>query len=148
MLFRSAEAALARPVAQSFTPPNGQSDLNERQTGIFGFFVGANAFTTSLVGAPTYRGGTKTGDLKAVTVALSGSGRGTVSSAASGISCSTSNGDACTAQYASTNEIVLLASPNTGSRFGGWSGACTGTGACVLAMDTARSVTARFDPVP
>src|SRR5262249_50071317 len=32
--------------------------------------------------------------------------------------------------------------------FSGWSGACTGTGSCVVPMTAATTVTANFDPVP
>lgn len=142
------EATLARPVAAALATPAGAIDVNERATGLSGFYVNGNAFNTALAGAPPYRGGARTGDLNVVTVALSGSGRGVVSSLASGIGCSTANQDACTAQFSATSEVVLQASPMTGSRFAEWNGACTGTGACVLAMDASRSVTARFDPVP
>ncbi len=142
------EATLARPVASALATPAGATDVNERATGLSGFYVRGNAFNAALAGAPPYRGGAKTGALNVVTVALSGSGRGVVSSLASGIGCSTANQDACTAQFSTTAEVVLQASPMPGSRFAGWSGDCTGTGACVLAMDASRSVTARFDPVP
>lgn len=145
---RLGEATLARPVAASLATPSGATDINERAPGVFSIYVTGNAFNTALAGAAPYRGGAATGDLKAVTVALSGSGRGVVSSLPAGIACSSANQDACSAQFASTVEVVLQAAPATGSRFAGWSGACSGTGACVLAMDTARSVTARFDPAP
>jgi hypothetical protein len=39
--------------------------------------------------------------------------------------------------------LSALADP--GSLFAGWSGACTGTGACTVTMDAARTVAARFD---
>lgn len=142
------EATLARPVASALAAPAGTTDVNERATGLSGFYVSANVFNTALAGAPPYRGGAKTGDLNVVTVVLSGSGRGVVSSLASGIGCSSANQDACTAQFSSTSEVVLQASPMPGSRFAGWSGDCTGTAACVLAMDASRSVTARFDSTP
>lgn len=142
------DATLARPVASALAIPSGNTDINERATGLSGFYVRGNAFSTAFAGAPPYRGGAKTGGLNAVTVTLSGSGGGVVSSLASGIGCSSASQDACTAQFATTTEVVLQASPMTGSRFAGWSGDCTGTGACILAMDASRSVTARFDPVP
>lgn len=142
------EAAVARPVASALATPAGTTDINERATGLSGFYVNGNAFNTALAGAPPYRGGAKTGDLNVVSVALTGTGRGVVSSLASGIACSTTNQDACSAQFSTTAEVVLQASPTIGSRFAGWSGACTGTGACVVSMDTSRSVTALFDPVP
>jgi hypothetical protein len=145
---RLGEAALARPVAASLATPSGATDANERAPGVHSIFVTGNAFNGALTGAPPFRGGAATGDLRPVTVTLSGSGRGVVSSLPAGIACSSANQDACTGQFASTVEVVLQAAPQTGSRFAGWSGACSGTGACVLAMDASRSVAARFDPIP
>ena len=34
--------------------------------------------------------------------------------------------------------------PDAGNTFGGWSGACTGTGGCAVVLDAAKSVTATF----
>jgi len=43
--------------------------------------------------------------------------------------------------------VTLTAVPAAGSLFGGWSGACSGTGSCVVSMTAARSVTATFNLV-
>ena len=40
--------------------------------------------------------------------------------------------------------VTATATANTGSAFTGWNGACTGTGDCVLTVDSAKSVTASF----
>ncbi|HEY0995102.1 MAG TPA: Ig-like domain-containing protein [Gemmatimonadaceae bacterium] len=40
--------------------------------------------------------------------------------------------------------VTLTATPATGSTFAGWSGACTGTGSCVVVMNSDRAVTATF----
>ena len=50
----------------------------------------------------------------------------------------------CTANYNSGTVITLTATPNTSYTFSGWSGACSGTGACSVTMDSAQSVTATF----
>ena len=54
----------------------------------------------------------------------------------------------CAASCAFTldNGVVatLLAQPVAGARFLGWSGACTGTSACTVTLDVAKSVAARF----
>ncbi|HYD39728.1 MAG TPA: glycoside hydrolase family 11 protein, partial [Anaeromyxobacter sp.] len=77
----------------------------------------------------------------ALTMTRSGTGSGTVTSSTGGINC----GSACSANYSSGTLVTLTATAASGSTFGGWSGACTGTGACVLTMTAARSVTATFN---
>lgn len=78
-----------------------------------------------------------------LTVTRAGSGTGTVTSAPGGIAC----GGDCSQSYDDGTSVTLSAAPAAGSTFGGWSGACSGTGACVVAMTQARSVTATFDQV-
>ena len=46
--------------------------------------------------------------------------------------------------YPSGTSVTLAATPAAGWSFGSWSGACTGTGACVVTMDSNKSVTATF----
>jgi endoglucanase len=87
------------------------------------------------------RGSTGGGTSYTLTVAKSGSGAGTVTSSVGGINC----GSTCSASYASGTTVTLFASPASGSTFGGWSGACTGTGSCVVGMTAARAVTATFN---
>jgi len=43
-------------------------------------------------------------------------------------------------------EVVLSASPNAGTVFSGWGGACSGTGICTLTMTENHEVTASFNP--
>ncbi|HYC36469.1 MAG TPA: DUF4214 domain-containing protein [Usitatibacter sp.] len=85
----------------------------------------------------------------AVTKSVSGTGTGTVTSSPAGIAC----GPTCAATSAAFNEgatVTLTAVADAGSLFSGWSGACSGTGACQVAMTSARSVTATFivEPPP
>ena len=55
----------------------------------------------------------------------------------------------CTEDYADGTSVTLTATATGGDSFTGWSGACTGTGACVVTMSQARSVTASFTaPIP
>jgi endoglucanase len=77
----------------------------------------------------------------ALTVARNGTGAGTVTSNTGGINC----GATCSANFASGASVTLSAAAATGSTFAGWSGACTGTGNCILAMTAARAVTATFN---
>ena len=78
--------------------------------------------------------------LRTLTVAKSGTGTGTVNTSPAGISC----GSTCSATYASGTSVALSATPNTGSTFTGWSGACSGTSGCALVLDANKSATATF----
>ncbi|MEI6209704.1 MAG: DUF1566 domain-containing protein [Desulfuromonadales bacterium] len=69
-----------------------------------------------------------------------GSGSGTITSNPVGISC----GATCSASFTNGTSVTLTATPDTGSAFAGWSGACSGTGTCTVTMDTAWSVRAVF----
>jgi hypothetical protein len=75
-------------------------------------------------------------------LSVSTSGSGMVTSNPSGINC----GSTCSATYNSGTTVTLTAAPASGSTFGGWGGACTGTGTtCTVSMTAARSVTATFN---
>ena len=77
-----------------------------------------------------------------LTVLRSGTGSGTVSSSPAGISC----GRSCSAAYAAGTVVTLSVKAASGSRFAGWTGACTGTSStCTVTMSAARSVTAAFN---
>jgi hypothetical protein len=76
-----------------------------------------------------------------LTVSRLGTGSGRVTSSPSGIDC----GSTCAASYPQGTTVSLTAQPDAGSSFVGWTGACSGTGTCNVAMDAARSVSARFD---
>ena len=76
-----------------------------------------------------------------LTVALAGTGTGSVSSNPPGISC----GADCSESYTSGTVVTLTAVAEVGSVFSGWSGACSGTAlTCPVTMGGARSVTATF----
>jgi trypsin len=79
---------------------------------------------------------------RTLTLSLGGSGTGSVTGP--GISCP---GD-CTQTYADGTSVTLNASATGGSSFAGWSGACSGTGSCLLTMDADKGVTATFNPPP
>ena len=69
-------------------------------------------------------------------------GNGTVTSVPAGIDC----GSTCSATLPTLTHITLTATPGSDSTFAGWSGDCTGTSTCTIAMTQARSVTATFTP--
>jgi hypothetical protein len=76
-----------------------------------------------------------------LTVATSGTGSGTVTSAPAGIDC----GSRCSYSFTTGTSVTLNAVPDGMSTFRGWSGACGGIGTCTVTADAAKSVTANFD---
>jgi DNA-binding beta-propeller fold protein YncE len=81
---------------------------------------------------------------RTLTVVKAGSGAGTVTSSPTGVAC----GSTCSAPFPSGSSVALTASAGEGSVFAGWSGACSGTAACNVTMDAAKSVTATFNLAP
>jgi Divergent InlB B-repeat domain len=77
-------------------------------------------------------------------LAVAKTGQGTVSSTPAGISCGTD----CEQDYAAGTTVSLSAAAQTGWAFTSWSGACSGTGACSVTLDGAKSVTATFTALP
>jgi hypothetical protein len=87
------------------------------------------------------------------TLTITVSGDGTVSDPSAGITCvgNASQTTTCPMAVAPGTTLALDATPGQpgGSpwSFSGWSGACSGTGTCVLTMDTDKSIVADFqDP--
>ncbi|MCI0582311.1 MAG: cell wall-binding repeat-containing protein [Chloroflexi bacterium] len=79
------------------------------------------------------------------TLKVTRTGPGVVTSSPGGINCGTD----CTEFYPETRTVTLTATPTGDAQFYGWTGSCTGTGACVLPMSTSRTVQALFDePMP
>jgi M6 family metalloprotease-like protein len=69
-------------------------------------------------------------------------GDGAIRGAASGIDCP----GACNRLFTTRGDAVTLtAEPADGQVFGGWTGACTGTGPCGVTMEGPRTVGARFE---
>jgi hypothetical protein len=106
----------------TLTVTDGDSSLNNGRTGSKSIQVNVQTATQGL------------------TVAASGNGAGTVSSSPAGISC----GSTCSHVYATGTSVTLTATAASGSVFSGWSGACSGTGNCIVTMSQARSVNATF----
>lgn len=69
-----------------------------------------------------------------------GSGGGFITSYPPGIDC----GVTCSANYVKNTVVQLNAIPDSTSTFIGWSGACSGTGACTITLDAAKAVSASF----
>jgi hypothetical protein len=67
-------------------------------------------------------------------------GSGVVTSTPSGIECATE----CSAAFDQGAAVSLSATADDGSRFVGWSGACSGSAGCEVTMGVAESATATF----
>jgi hypothetical protein len=111
--------------------PQGASDLRVIANGI------ASAPVAVSVGAATLCP-------KTLTVATSGSGRGRVTSTPAGIDC----GSACSHPFPDGAALTLTESAAAGSTFTGWSGACSGAGACTINLTADSSATATFASEP
>jgi Bacterial Ig domain/Cellulase (glycosyl hydrolase family 5)/Divergent InlB B-repeat domain len=75
-------------------------------------------------------------------------GNGTVLSEPAGIYCGASGVTwVCSNSFVNNSVVRLSASPNPGSSFSGWGGACAGNGwVCFVTMSKAKTVTAVFNP--
>ena len=113
------------------------ASLGSMFTGWSGACSGAGACSVTIDAAKSVIA-TFTLDTHALTVARAGTGTGTITG--TGISC----GADCSETFNYGSMVTLAATPATGSTFAGWSGACSGTGACTVTITVARSVTATF----
>ena len=81
------------------------------------------------------------GQCSELSVTMSGAGSGRVISQPDGIYCEPE----CVQGFVNGTPVMLSASPYSGSTFAGWSGGCSGAGACTLAMSEDTTVSAVFD---
>jgi Divergent InlB B-repeat domain len=107
-------------------------------TGYCAELVASNTSATSHGGQVEF----STRPVYALSVSLAGNGAGRVTG--SGISCP----GACSSSYPGGTKVTLTAAAAAGSTFSGWSGACSGTGACNVTMSAARQVAASFTANP
>jgi hypothetical protein len=89
---------------------------------------GSPALTTS-------KKGTGNGKIRSISAVLASN-----IAASNAIDC----GDVCVAQYDNATKVTLPAEPEAGSTFSGWEGACSGTGDCVVTVNSLTSVVATF----
>jgi hypothetical protein len=80
----------------------------------------------------------------ALTVSATGNGAGAITSSPVGVTCSSATATGCAHDYIAGTQVTLTETPALRSRFAGWGGACSGTTACVVTVDAAKTVTAQF----
>ena len=89
------------------------------------------------------RVGMASATLRSLSVAKSGTGAGTITSADGGIDC----GDACWYSYFPGTQVTLTATPDANSAFSGWSGCDSTNGnTCTVTMTAGKSPVATFSP--
>ncbi len=82
---------------------------------------------------------------EALTVELTGAGSGSVT-ATGYVDCVGGSGTTCTSTVPANTHIMLEARPSATATFGGWTGACTGSGwICDVDLTAAATVTADFE---
>ena len=108
-----------------------------------GACAGQGACTVTMTQA---RAATATFSLKSyvVTVVITGTGGGVVTSTPVGITC----GVACQESFTHATPLTLTAVPAAGSTFVGWSGGCASAGACKLVVLQGVTLTAMFNQPP
>jgi len=80
-----------------------------------------------------------------LTITEGGAGSGSVTTSDGKINCSHGSGT-CTASYSGGSSVTLNATSASGSSFGGFSGACTGTASpCSIVMNSSQNVAATFN---
>ncbi len=76
-----------------------------------------------------------------VTLSIAGNAPGSVTSDVAGMNCAAS----CRQVWANGTTVTLTPHPAPGSTFDGWSGACSGTSTCSIALSAAATVGALFN---
>ena len=126
---------------ESPTPTNGQLYVTSGN--------GSNIVIPPELGPPVSEQGAlylfgPSGPGQKLKATISGAGQGSVKSTPAGINCPA----ACEAELNSGAVVTLTATPEPGSAFAGWSGACSGTDDCQVILNAVATVDAKFDVAP
>ena len=142
----TADVPVTNPTSGQVIPVSIQAPAGPNRTITVAAFNGANGkiFGGTLPGVNLTGGAPVNLELTLVrlfTVAVQkqGNGAGTVTSSPAGIDC----GGTCQSQFPEGTTVSLNAAAAPGSAFAGWSGGCSGLGACTVSGEA--TVTARFN---
>ncbi|MCK6549815.1 hypothetical protein L6R52_28520 [Myxococcota bacterium] len=118
------------------------ADALSRFDGWVGGGCGGTGVCALTIGAPVSVTAIFTDVSQPISVALEGTGSGTVLSNPVGIAC----GATCSARFLTGQPVDLVATADPGSRFAGWTGACAGQGAtCTVSPAAPVEVSAFFE---
>jgi hypothetical protein len=131
---------------------NGGGSAASSGYAIHGSAVGSGFYKPGVsMGSPSYIADglfignpQQTGLQHTLTVSFGGSGSGTVGDDVGLLCAGSKSGDSCSITLLYSKVVNLTASPLSASTFSGWSGACSGSGACQVTMGSDRAVTANF----
>jgi uncharacterized repeat protein (TIGR02543 family) len=134
LLTATGQACGASLVSATVTTNSDASNQSASGAIVTGYMTGNVVCFTSAGGA----GGAVR---PALTMELSGSGSGTISSSPRGVGCAST----CTGNFPSGTSVSLTATPN-GSTFQGWTGCDAASGpVCTVNLTSDRTVTATFN---
>jgi uncharacterized repeat protein (TIGR02543 family) len=114
--------------AATFTPTGAGSCVVQADGAATANFNAASSQQTVTITQVTYL------------LTVTNGGNGLVTSSPPGINC----GVDCTESYDAGTVVTLTATPDLGYSFDGWTGDCSGVGACVVTMNAAMTVGATF----
>ncbi|MCX7555723.1 S8 family serine peptidase [Xanthomonadaceae bacterium JHOS43] len=140
--FVSGVAALMFSKKPSLTPTQVENHLRDTARPFPGMC--ADGCGTGIVDAAAAVRAAESGTISQypISIARTGNGPGTITSSPAGINC----GSSCAARFNANATVTLTASSASGSRFVGWSGACSGSSTtCTLTANRAHAAQARFD---
>jgi Divergent InlB B-repeat domain len=99
---------------------------------------GTASCTVSMTGTENVNAAFHAGEV--LTVSISGTGVGTVTSSPAGINCPTT----CSFTFPPNTPVTLTETPATSDAFTSWAGACSGSANCSVTLDASISITANF----